>query len=167
MKAAIINQLTAIQTLHAQFNQPVFPPASAEELRALQQQASNQLKYELPISYLELMTYSNGLDWNGFQLYGTHDLTRSGPTGRISYDRMGLVEANLLWREYEPNTQYIFFAESGDRLYCHNLVNGKYESVDRITKELTYAPSSFDTCEELLELLLNHMLDRYGDGDEE
>lgn len=161
MKATLINLLTEIQTLHVQFNQPATPPAAANELHALQQQALDQLKYELPISYLELLTHSNGLDWNGTQLYGTHDLTRLGATGRTSYDRMGLVEANLLWREYEPNTRYIFFAESGDVLYCHNLTNDKFEIVDRITTELIYEPSSFNSCEELLQTLLNHMLNRY------
>ncbi|HLK97971.1 MAG TPA: hypothetical protein VK364_09400, partial [Hymenobacter sp.] len=73
-----------------------------------------------------------------------------------------LVEANEQWREFKPNESFVFFAESGDRLYCHNLINNRFEMVDRITKELDDESDSFTTCDKLLEYVFNHMLDRYG-----
>jgi hypothetical protein len=77
---------------------------------------------------------------------------------------LGLVEANLLWREYKPNEDYIFLAESGSVLYCNNLATGKFEIVDRITKEPDDENDIFDTSQELLEKLFNHILGRY-DGE--
>ena len=109
-------------------------------------------------NYLSL---SNGIDTNGIQLYATQARTRVTPEGRTKYVFRGLVESNEQWRDFPPNKAFVFFAESGDVLYCHNLTSGKFEIVDRITKELIYEPSVFDSCGELLEKLFNHMLNRY------
>jgi hypothetical protein len=136
-------------------------PALAQEIQVLEQQAATQLSYSPPSFYLELLRTTDGMDCNDFQLYASKTQKMVGFEEREGYLILGLVEANTLWRQYEPNKQYAFLAESGDVLYCHNLATNKFEIVDRVTKELTYAPSSFDTCEALLKTLLNHMLDRY------
>jgi hypothetical protein len=155
------------ETRVLQYPYKIQPPASIDEVEELRAKAARELNYSLPTFYLDLLQITDGIACNGNQLYGSSPRKIAGFEDREGHMILGLVDANLIWREYAPNNQYIFFAESGDRLYCHNLINGKFESVDRITKELTYAPSSFDTCEELLELLLNHMLDRYGEEDGE
>ncbi len=133
----------------------------------LKQQVVNELSYSLPNPYLDLLKIADGIDCNGFQLYSGKTQKMLGFEDREGYLILSLVEANAIWREHEPNNQYIFFAESGDVLYCHNLTNNRFEIVDRLTKELTYEPSSFETCDELLQQLLNHMLDRYGEEIEE
>ncbi len=46
-------------------------------------------------------------------------------------------------------------------VYCHNLATGKFQLMDRIAQEPDSEADVFNTCEEMLDKLLNHMLDRY------
>ncbi|WP_231590643.1 YrhA family protein [Hymenobacter terrenus] len=154
--------MNEIQTNREKLGRPIAPAATTEELRMVQEEATQKLRYTLPPAYLDLLRLSNGLDWNGVQLYASQPRTRVTPEGRMKYLFRGIVEANEQWRDFPPNEEFIFFAESGDVLYCYNLTSGKFEIVDRITKEMDDDQTdAFDTCEELLETLLNHMLDRY------
>lgn len=140
---------------------PMQPPAPSEHLDRLREQASATLGYTLPEGYLELLKLADGIDSNGFTLYASVTQLLAGHTNRPNYTIEGFVEANLIWRDYEPNQQFAFFAESGDVVYCHNLVTGRFQLMDRIAQEPDSEDDVFNTCEEMLEKLLNHMLDRY------
>lgn len=156
-----------VQANRERLGRPLAPPAQAEELRVLQAEAIQKLDYVLPSAYLELLAVSNGLDWNGIQLYASQARTRVTPEGQIKYSLRGLVEVNEQWRNFPPNKEFVFLAESGDVLYCHNLTSGRFEIVDRITKEMDDDQTdAFDSCDALLEKLLNHMLGRYDLVDE-
>ena len=159
--------LNEIKADLADFDEPVEAPASAAQLSALRLDSTNQLAYTPPAEYLELLATHDGIDCNGVQLYASAPETEDNGSDRPDYLKRGFVEANLIWRDYEPNKHYAFFAESGDKLYCHNLQASRFEIVDRITKAPIYAPSSFGTFNELLEKMLNHMLDRYDVAEEE
>ena len=108
-----------------------------------------------------MLKLHDGISCNGIQLYASQDKIQITPDEQPRYLFSGLVEANQQWREFEPNRDFVFFAESGDRLYCHNLINNQFEIVDRITKELDDEGDSFATCEKLLAWMFNHMLNRY------
>lgn len=133
------------------------PAATLEAVETLKQQAANKLSYSLPTFYLELVQNTDGIARNGIQLYGTHTQRIHGLARESFID--GLVEANLVWREFEPNKGYVFFAESGSDLYQHNLQTDQFEVADRVGGTVFNA---FATAEELFEIVLNHMLDRYG-----
>ncbi|HEX8349473.1 MAG TPA: YrhA family protein [Hymenobacter sp.] len=137
------------------------PPASEEGLRQLRERAANILRYTLPEAYVELLGVVDGIDTNGFSLYASTAQPLAGHIGRPDYIIEGFVEANMLWRSYDPNTAFIFFAESGDIVYCHNLTINKFQVMDRIAQEPDSEADIFETFEELLEKLLNHMLNRY------
>ena len=141
---------------------PLQPPASGAALQQFREQVINRLSYELPKAYLELLSKVDGIDSNGFVLYASATQTLSGHAGRTDYYIEGFIEANLVWRNYEPNKQFVFFAETGDVVYCHNLITGKFQIMDRIAQEVDSDENVFETCEVMLEKLLNHMLDRYG-----
>lgn len=138
-------------------------PASPEAVEHLIRAANEQLGYTPPPFYLDLLQVSDGLARNGIQLYGSHTAKIAGINTRESY-LLGLVEANALWRTYEPNKEYIYLAETGGVLYCHNLIRDTFEIVDRITNEPDDEADIFATCQELLEKMLNHMLNRYEVG---
>ena len=159
MDQYILELIEEIRTF--QYPYKIQPPASIEAVDVLTQQAATILNYLPPAFYLDLLQATDGIDCNGFQLYASTTQKIAGFEDREGYMILSLAEANRFWREYELNKKYIFFAESGDVLYCQNLSNGKFEIVDRNTKELAYKPSSFNSCEELMQTLLNHMLDRY------
>lgn len=159
MKQYFLNLLTELRN----FQDPpeLQPPAPPEAIEQLIHRAAEQLNYTPPAFYLDLLRITDGLARNGIQLYGSYSAKIAGIETRESY-LLGLVEANILWRDYEPNKEYVYLAETGGVLYCHNLVTNKFEIVDRITNETDDEADIFDTCEQLMDKILNHMLNRYG-----
>lgn len=159
MKQHFLNLLAELRGFQAPFE--LQPPASPEVIEQLVNTATKELNYDLPPFYLDLLRATDGLARNGIQMYGSHTAKIAGIETRESY-LLGLVEANLLWRNYESNKDYVYLAETGGVLYCHNLITGKFEIVDRITNEADDEVDIFATCAELMERMLNHMLNRYG-----
>ncbi len=134
------------------------PPTTIQRQQSLQGECARLLAYSLPAEYLELLALHDGVDCNGIQLYASEVQTQTTVSGRIKYLKRGLVEANLIWREFEPNKDYVVFAESGSDLYQHNLQTNQFEVADRVGRTVF---NTFATAEELFETVLNHMLDRY------
>jgi hypothetical protein len=165
MDTILRDLLREVEADLADFSEVLEAPASPEQLAKLQTASASQLAYALPAEYLEVLGVHDGLDCNGVQLYASEPNTAVNSSDRPDYLKRGFVEANLIWREYEPNKQYAFFAESGDKLYCYNLTADRFEIVDRLTKTPIYEPSSFRTFNGLLKQVLNHMLDRYDEGE--
>ena len=162
MEAILRDLVDDIQSVQEEYGEQMAPPATAAELEQLQLEARQKLAYNVPKAYLDLLAYTNGIEWNGHQLYASKPQPFINDAGRLRYTFRGLVEVNEQWRILESNQQFIFFAESGEQLYCHNSESSKYEIVDRITKEVDDPETdAFDTCEELFAKLFNHMLNRY------
>lgn len=162
MKATLQILTDDIQIIQEEYGERMAPPATAVDLEQLRLEAQQKLGYEVPKGYLDLLSRTDGIEWNGHQLYASKAQPFVNDAGRLKYTFRGLVEVNEQWRALDLNRQYVFFAESGEQLYCYHLTSGKFEIVDRITKEMDNEETdAFDTCEELLEKLLNHMLNRY------
>lgn len=162
MNTNLFDLVNDIQTIQQEYGEQMAPAATAAGLAQLLLEAKQQLAYDVPDAYLALLARTDGIEWNGYQLYASKAQPFVNDAGRLKYAFRGLVEVNEQWRTFEPNRQYVFLAESGEQLYCHHLKNGKYEIVDRITKEMDDpATDAFDTCEKLLAKLLSHMLNRY------
>jgi hypothetical protein len=117
MKTSVLSLLNEVLADKAATHDPLMPPATDSELLVLQEAVARELGYDLPATYRELLTLTNGLDCNGMQVYGTGNLVHTDPQGRETYNRTGLIEANLLWRDFEPNKGYVFLAETGGVLY--------------------------------------------------
>jgi hypothetical protein len=118
----------------------------------------------LPSALLELLALHDGVSCNGIQLYASEARTQTNHSGRLKYLKRGLVEANLIWREFAPNKDYIFFAESGSDLYQHNLQTNQFEVADRVGRTVF---DTFASIEALFETIFNHMLDRYGNDEDD
>ena len=163
MENTLLKLVSEIKAELEYYDDQMQSPAQVDSLKALCQESERRLSYKLPDAYLNVLALHDGISCNGIQLYASQTRTQRAPEGGTRYLFEGIVEANEQWREYEPNKYFVFLAESGDRLYCHNLASGKFEIVDRITKELDDESDAFNTCEDLLRVLFNHMLDRYGE----
>ncbi|HEX8657985.1 MAG TPA: YrhA family protein, partial [Hymenobacter sp.] len=158
MDSVLLNLIAEIRTELEEYGDKMEPPTPANRLAALCETTQQRFAYALPTAYVAVLERHDGISCNGIQLYASQDKIQITSEGRSRYLFGGLVEANELWREFEPNRDFVFFAESGDRLYCHNLLNNRFEIVDRITKELDDPTDSLATCEQLLECVFNHML---------
>lgn len=159
MEAKFLELLEAARLQQeAETNQP---PASERDIEVLREHTRAWLAgYDPPMFYVDFLRVTDGLDRNGHQLYGSKTRKIVGYESQAGYEIMGLAEANLLWRSYEPNRQYVFFAESGEMLYCYNLKSGKFEVVDRLTKEMDLPETdAYETVAELIERLFSDILD--------
>lgn len=164
MNATLRQLLHEIREELTSFDEQMEAPASTAQLAALQVDSASQLAYALPAEHLELLAAHDGIDCNGIQLYASEARTENNGSDRPDYLKRGFVEANLIWREFEPNKDYIFFAESGSDLYQHNLQTNQFEVADRVGRTVF---DRFATAEALFETLFNHMLDRYGVAEDE
>lgn len=168
MKPSITNLIAEIKQERQGRRQsaPMQAPVSQERLRKLLDRG-RELDYSFPAAYLDVLSIVDGIDSNGIVLYASETQPLAGHTDRLDYTIEGIVEANLIWRNHEPNKNFVFFAEAGDMVYCHDLTTDKFQIMDRIAQDVDDESDLFGTCEELLEKIFNHMLDRYGEVGEE
>ena len=151
--AAVLDQLTHYEV-------STQPPLSEVAREAFRSRVAYTLSYELPQAYLDILTITDGLDWNGAVLYASETRLREND----EFDIQGMLEANIQLRlAYTPDKDFIYFAESGMDAYRHNLLTNKFEISDRVVGDSVF--ESFDTAEELFQQLFKNMLN-VGDDDD-
>lgn len=155
------NLLTAVRAEQKQFNRRQQPPLSEAAREAFRSRVAYTLSYELPQAYLDILTVTDGLDWNGAVLYASATRLREND----ELDIQGMLEANIQLRlAYTPDKDFIYFAESGMDAYRHNLIADKFEISDRVVGDSVFG--TFDTAEELFQQLFQNML-HVGDDDDD
>lgn len=138
-------------------NEPQQAPLEEIKRKEFEQRVEQTLHYELPQVYLDVLSYTDGLDCNGVVLYASEVYNEGG-----EFLIQGFLEANILLRGYLPNRNFIYFAESGMDFYRHNLQNNLFEISARIGGTVF---NSFDTSEKLFNQILKHMLGDYGNDE--
>jgi hypothetical protein len=157
MEATLKAQLDSIRAAEQEFDQQVESPAPVDELVRLTTAARQQLQgYNVPQTYLDILAVTNGIEWNGCQLYASRDRTFLTEAGRAKYAVRGLVEANEAWRVFDHNRGYVYYGGSGLDLYRHNLASDGFEICTRIGLTVV---ESFHTADELLTRVFELMLE--------
>ena len=128
----------------------VNPGVSAEALRSWADRVEEALGVRPPREVLEVLRCANGLEWNGFILYGVD--RDSLP---VSYQVSGLVEQNEIWYEVESQRAYLFLGESNISWYVYAIADGRYLELDNPSGREMGAFSSWGA---LLEKLLDDCL---------
>ncbi len=164
MKQSINSLLTEIEQERQsrRYAVPMQPPASGERLQRLVNRALEELNYRFPAAYLDALGIVDGIDSNGIVLYASETQPLLGQLTRSDYNIEGILEANIQWRDNKANERFMFYGEAGDVVYCHDLTTNKFQFMDRVAQDVDSENDVFDTCEELLKKMFNHMLDRYG-----
>ena len=79
---------------------------SEEESQAFVKAVKDELGINLPEEYLTILRTVNGIEYNGFILYGVDEpLLKESPNQHIN----GLIDCNKVWYENEWQKQYLFF----------------------------------------------------------
>jgi hypothetical protein len=128
------------------------PACSPESLKQLEATAQAIFSRGLPVEYFRFLSLTNGLDWNGLMIYA------SATTPIVKHDEAfihGLIEANLLWRDYKPNEKFLIFGESGLSKYVYAIASSEYQVIDRSSMDAVKSVASFD--ELMAEALENHL----------
>jgi hypothetical protein len=124
-----------------EFQQSMQPPCNPQKLIQLKEQVENQLNCTLPDGYIEFLSITNGLEWNGLQIFASETMPIVGYTdGKIP----GFVDMNLLYRENEDCLDLLFFGESGIDSYVYCISAKQYQILDRVSLSLTETFDSFE-----------------------
>lgn len=106
--------------------------ATEEEIEMFFKEVKAVLNVDLPNDYARILEQVNGLEFNGFILYGIdQNLLSKQPNQSIN----GLIENNELWHENEWQKKYIFIGESSISWYVYDLEECKYVELDNPSGE--------------------------------
>lgn len=111
-----------------------------------------ELQKDLPTEYSDVLKMVNGLEFNGFILYGIDEvLLEKKPNQHIN----GLISFNQIWYENEDQKKYLFLGESNISWYVYDTNNERYIELDNPSgREMVV----FKELDEMLEKILSDSL---------
>lgn len=101
--------------------------ATEQKIHLFIKTVKDELNIDLPNEYIEVLRIINGMEFNGFILYGIDQRLLDEQQNEKIY---GLIEYNKLWYENEWNKQYIFLGESNMSWYVYDLAAHKFCELD-------------------------------------
>ena len=111
----------------AMYGEKVNSGAGEKELTEFNEKSIEELNINLPQEYLKLLKVINGIEFNGFIIYGIdEELLEKTPNQNIN----GLIEFNKIWYENEWQKQYVFLGESNISWYVYDYIDKKYYELD-------------------------------------
>lgn len=125
---------------------------SEEEAKAFIKAVKDELAIALPEEYLKILRTINGIEINGFILYGVDEpLLGEAPDQHVN----GLIDCNKVWHENEWQKQYLFLGEGSISWYVYDLKTKKYCELDNPSGELS---EEFDDLEQMFDKMLEDAL---------
>lgn len=85
------------------------------------------MQKDLPTEYGDFLKKVNGLEFNGFILYGIDDVFLEKKTNQHIN---GLISFNQIWYENEDQKKYLFLGESNISWYVYDTNNERYIELD-------------------------------------
>ena len=146
------NKLQEIAQEKKTYGEELNVGATNDEITEFLVEFRNQLNVDLPEGYTRFLETVNGLEFNGFVLYGIDSCLLKMQPNQTIY---GLIENNKIWYENEWQKKYIFLGEGNISWYVYDLANGKYYELDNPSGRETEA---FNRIEDLLEKILKDAL---------
>ena len=101
--------------------------ATEEEIEIFFKEAKAELPVDFPNDYANILELVNGLEFNGFILYGIDQILLSKQPNQRIY---GLIEYNKIWYENEWQKKYVFIGESNISWYVYDFTECKYVELD-------------------------------------
>lgn len=130
--------------VHTLYNRNLQAPATETSLVRLRQRTYDELSAELPEGYQDFLKRTDGLYFDSLVIYASD---RNPAVDKLGAFMQSFIENNLEWRSYEPHKNYLFFADEDISLYVYNLIEGRYEILDRSSATVV---STHDTFEEMI-----------------
>lgn len=101
--------------------------ATEEEIKIFIKRVKHEFKIDLPNEYIEILRTVNGVEFNGFILYGIDEELLDTPQNqRIN----GFIKCNEIWYENEWQKKYIFLGESNISWYVYDMILRRYFELD-------------------------------------
>jgi hypothetical protein len=128
----------------------MFPAADDRSLRFVSSMLSSRRFAPIPIHYASLLKFTNGMSWNGIELYGTEAIDRK----EMGYVLPSLIDANVAYDNYEFLKGQIILGRAAEELFVYDSRQKKYFIIDRVD----FTPSaSFPTFSEAIYLFVDDL----------
>lgn len=101
--------------------------ATEGEIQLFIKEIKDELNVDLPDDYVKILEVVNGIEFNGFILYGIDEKLLDKPQNQHIN---GLIEYNKIWYENKWQKQYLFLGESNISWYVYDLITCKYYELD-------------------------------------
>lgn len=125
----------------ALYGEKVNSGALEKEIKVLNEKVAAELDVILPDEYIGVLEIINGIEYNGFMIYGIDEgLLEESPNQHIN----GLIELNKIWYENEQQKQYLFLGESSISWYVYDLLIKKYYELDNSLGQICDEFCSFE-----------------------
>ena len=106
--------------------------AMDDEIEVFSNEVNKKLNIKLPQEYCIVLKLVNGLEFNGFIIYGIDEyLLKKDINQHIN----GFIDNNLICYDNEWLKQYIFFGESDISWYVYDISSKMYFEIDRPSEE--------------------------------
>jgi hypothetical protein len=125
--------LAEINAEKSEFSQPICPPASPDAIARLRNSVRDTLSSDLPEDYVAFLGKNDGLDFNGYVIYGA--------TEHKEPFLSGLVEANERLRG--DQAKHVFYGDTGDQLFAQDRTNQAWVALDRASLDVIATFPSF------------------------
>lgn len=109
------------------YDEEVNSGASKEEIARLTEEANKKLNVEIPKKCLDIISKINGIEFNGFILYGVDEYLLEHQINQSIY---GLIDSNQIWYENEEQKKYLFLGESNISWYVYEYKNKCFIELD-------------------------------------
>ncbi|MCR5675762.1 MAG: YrhA family protein [Lachnospiraceae bacterium] len=132
---AIRNTLDAVWNISETERPLIVKPAVGKELARMQQDllelAGNGVRIpQVPADYLEFLEIANGFAWNGFEFFGTYQVT----VKKSGYTLIDLVNFNGKMRQRKMGMDdLLVLGRFDDDIYVYNAGTKQYQTLDSLT----------------------------------
>lgn len=146
--------LNRVKKVEESYGDEINGGATDSEIIRFTKKGSKTLDIEFPKEYTEILKEINGLDFNGFVLYGIDEELLEN-SRNIRQKIYGAIEYNEIWYDVEENKAYIFLGESNISWYVYEMKTNLYWELDNPSGSEMY---SFKTFPELFDKMLGDSL---------
>ncbi len=101
--------------------------ASEVEIQNFAKELLLELDCSLPDDYYRFFSYVNGIEFNGYIVYGIDKYLVTSRTNQLIN---GLIENNKIWYENEWLKKFIFLGESNSSWYVYDPISKLYLELD-------------------------------------
>jgi len=127
-----------------------FPPVDERSLRFVGSMLASHHFPSIPNDYIALMKQTDGLLWNGVELYGS----RANDREAFGYTLPGLIEANLEFSAFDAMRGKLLLGRASEELFVFDNADRQYHVIDRLDFSVS---CSFPTFSEALYLFIDEL----------
>lgn len=135
------DKLEEIKTEISQYGEKLNDGVSGKEAHTLIVKAEEELNISLPSEYISMLKVVNGVEFNGFIIYGAdEEFLNNAPNQMVN----GVIDNNKVWYENEWQKQYLFLGDSSISWYVYDVETKKYLVLDKPSGDEMKEYVSFD-----------------------